>query len=75
MVNITEKRQKILKTCKDQGFFLLDDGLEYYEHKESVSRAVSELVENGLMEEKEAPDISTKEKVWDITKRGKIFTE
>lgn len=75
MINIlTVKRLELLNICQRQGHLLQEDALEIYEHRPAVSNAVSELVENGLLEQKEAPEISTLDNVYELTEKGKIFT-
>lgn len=75
MVTVNDKRLELLEIADRQGYLLLDDCLDTYSFKQSASRALSDLVENGLMKVKPAPEISRKKKVWEITERGKIFTQ
>lgn len=72
---ITDKQRRILEIADDKGFLLLEDGDEIYSSNQATSRAISDLSEDGLLIEKDAPDISKKKKVWEITDKAKVLLD
>lgn len=75
MVVLTEKRTRLLELCEDKGFLLLEDGTEIYEHEQTVSQVLQEMVEHGFLKVEKAPEISYKHKIWELTEKGKTLLE
>ena len=69
---VSDKKLRLLEIAKEEGALTLDYGLEVYSSTSNVSRAVRELVDNDLINKKEAPKISNYRKVWTLTDKGEM---
>jgi len=74
-IQITRKRERLLEKADQKGYLFHEDAEDIYDEKASISKALKSLCEYGLLQVEPAPDMLDKQKIWEITERGKIFIE
>lgn len=74
-LTLTEKRRNLIKLAYQKGGITHEDALQIFQHKSTVSEAFKHLTEHNLLEQKEAPPSSRKQKIWFITDIGETVVK
>lgn len=72
---VSDKKLRLLEIAREEGAVTLDWGREHYSNTSNVSRALNDLVGEGILEIKQPPTISNYRKVWVLTDKGEQVLE
>lgn len=72
---ISPKKAKLLEIAKRENAICTEMAMEIYEQRSSASRALSEMTDDGLLNKREAPNLSKSKYIWTLTEKSENLLE